>query len=151
MGYTGNQLQTHAIVAKAGVDALAVQCAIELGPRGITSNVIAPGPVAGTEGVDRLYPEGENAEASKAIPSGRLGRVKDIADATVFLFSDAGNWVNGATLVGKCGGPQTTIIADLLKSMEERGECMVRALLTMSHIQSSSYRRMRLPESSRSF
>ena len=41
----------------------------------------------------------EKASASK-IPLGRMGRVRDIADATVYLFSDAGNYVNGEVLIG---------------------------------------------------
>jgi peroxisomal 2,4-dienoyl-CoA reductase len=95
----GNQLMTHAVVAKAGVDALSVQTAIEYGPRGITSNVIAPGAIQGTEGMTRLT--GNDSDAGRDVPSGRLGHVKDIADATIFLFSDAGNYVNGDTLVGE--------------------------------------------------
>ena len=47
--YTGAHLNTHAAVAKAGIDTLSAQLAIELGPCGVTSNVIAPGPIAGTE------------------------------------------------------------------------------------------------------
>ena len=89
------------MVAKAGVDALSVQTAIEQGPRGITSNVLAPGPIVGTEGTDRLIKNGDVSGAGKGIPSGRFGHVKDVADATVFLFSDAGNYINGETLVGK--------------------------------------------------
>lgn len=96
--YTGSPLQTHAIVAKAGVDALAVQVAIELGPRGVTSNIIAPGPIKGTEGMDRLIKDGPNRQLG--IPSGRFGSVKEVADATIFLFSEAANYVNGETLVG---------------------------------------------------
>ena len=90
---------THAVVAKAGVDALSVQTAIEYGPRGITSNVIAPGYILGTEGTARLT--SNQSGAGRDVPSGRLGHVKDIADATIFLFSDAGNYVNGETLVGE--------------------------------------------------
>lgn len=101
LGYTGTPLQTHAIVAKAGVDKLAVQVAIELGPRGITSNVIAPGGVTGTEGTDRLIKNGNDSSVVKSVPSGRLGTVKDMADVVVYLFSDAGNYVNGETIVGK--------------------------------------------------
>lgn len=100
--YTGCPLQTHLAVAKAGVDALSDSLAIELGPRGISSNVVAPGPIAGTEGLERLARK-EDAQGMKAkIPLGRAGTVKDIADATVWLFSDAGNYVNGATIVGTC-------------------------------------------------
>ncbi|EMD92759.1 hypothetical protein COCC4DRAFT_32455 [Bipolaris maydis ATCC 48331] len=100
--YTATPLQSHVGVAKAGVDAMAMSVAIEQGPKGITSNVIAPGPIAGTEGMARLAkPEANKADskAAKTVPIGRWGTVKEIADATVFLFSDAGNFVNGETLV----------------------------------------------------
>lgn len=92
---------THAVVAKAGVDALSVQAAIEYGPRGITSNVLAPGAILGTEGIARLISDSTQGNNGRDVPSGRLGHVKDIADATIYLFSDAGNYVNGETLVGE--------------------------------------------------
>ncbi|KAI9755971.1 MAG: hypothetical protein M1815_004332 [Lichina confinis] len=102
MHYTGCALQSHVSVAKAGIDALSNTMAIELGPRGVTSNVIAPGPIAGTEGLERLAKKGgaaETAAAQAKIPVGRWGQVKDIADATVWLFSDAAGFVNGSTVV----------------------------------------------------
>jgi 2,4-dienoyl-CoA reductase [(3E)-enoyl-CoA-producing], peroxisomal len=106
--YTGAPLQTHVVVAKAGVDALSANVAIEYGPLGLTSNVVAPGPIGGTEGMDRLS-RSEDVEASKRrIPSGRLGTVKEIADATVWLFSDAANYVNGETVVVDGGAWRTT-------------------------------------------
>lgn len=97
--YAGTPLQSHVSVAKAGVDAMAMSVAIEQGPKGITSNVIAPGPIADTEGVARLAKSEGREKAFKAIPSGRYGTVKEIADATIYLFSDSGNYVNGETLV----------------------------------------------------
>jgi peroxisomal 2,4-dienoyl-CoA reductase len=97
--YSGTVLQSHVSVAKAGVDAMSVSIAIEQGPKGITSNVIAPGPIADTEGMERLAQKESRDKAYKAVPSGRYGSVKEIADATVYLFSDAGNFVNGETLV----------------------------------------------------
>ena len=107
--YSGMPLQTHVSVAKAGVDTLSNSVALEFGPQGVTSNVIAPGPIAGTEGMERLSKTNDLAKTSKNIPLGRWGTVKEISDATVFLFSDAGNYVTGQTLVGKydfslCGG-----------------------------------------------
>lgn len=87
------------MAAKAGIDALSSAVCLEQGPFGVTSNIIAPGPIAGTEGMERLAKKDANEEASRQIPSGRMGSVKEIADATVFLFGDAGNYVNGATLV----------------------------------------------------
>lgn len=93
--YTGAALVTHGAVAKAGIDALSSQLAIELGPRGITSNVIAPGPIAGTEGVKRLI----STDTKRQIPLGNFGTLKDMGDAAVYIFSEAGSYVNGATLV----------------------------------------------------
>jgi peroxisomal 2,4-dienoyl-CoA reductase len=100
--HTGLPLQTHVAVAKAGINALSGNLAIELGPLGVTSNVIAPGPIGNTEGMDRLTPHSDTAkDTPRKIPLGRWGSVKDIANATVYLFSDAGSYVNGDVLVGK--------------------------------------------------
>lgn len=98
--YTGGPLNTHGIVAKAGVDALSAQVAIELGPRGITSNVIAPGVIQDTEGEKRLYGH-VREKVARNVPAGRLGSLKDVNNATVFLFSEAGDYVNGAVQVGE--------------------------------------------------
>lgn len=97
--YAGTPLQSHVSVAKAGVDAMAMAVAIEQGPKGITSNVIAPGPIADTEGMARLSTDDHREKSYKAVPTGRYGTVKEIADATIYLFSDSGNFVNGETLV----------------------------------------------------
>ncbi|KAG9776804.1 Peroxisomal 2,4-dienoyl-CoA reductase [(3E)-enoyl-CoA-producing] [Exophiala dermatitidis] len=112
--YTGLPLQTHVAVAKAGVDALSNNVAIEYGPLGVTSNVIAPGPIAGTEGMERLSKQPSKTEKhpSKRIPLGRWGLVKEIADATVYLFSDAANYVTAQTLVVDGGAWRTSGAAD---------------------------------------
>jgi peroxisomal 2,4-dienoyl-CoA reductase len=99
--YTTMPLQTHVSVAKAGVDAMSHSVAVEFGPRGVTSNVVAPGPIGGTEGMERLARSEEARAGMRNIPLGRWGTVKEIADATVYLFSDAGNFVTGQTLVGE--------------------------------------------------
>lgn len=98
---TGKPLQAHVAAAKAGVDQISHAVAIEYGPLGITSNVISPGPIANTEGMDRLASMDEaSVRKSKAgIPLGRWGYVKEIADATVYLFSEAGSYVNGGVQV----------------------------------------------------
>ncbi|KAF1812456.1 sporulation protein SPS19 [Eremomyces bilateralis CBS 781.70] len=106
--YSGTVMQGAPSVAKAGVDALAHSVCLEYGPFGITSNVISPGPISGTEGMERLSKK-ENAAASKRmIPSGRWGTVKEIADSTVYLFSDAANYVNGEILVVDGGAWHTS-------------------------------------------
>ncbi|KAK5127853.1 hypothetical protein LTR85_004970 [Meristemomyces frigidus] len=99
--YKGQPLQAHVAAAKAAVDQISHSIAIEYGPYGVTSNIITPGPIANTEGVERLSKtDPESMKASmKRIPLGRYGEVKEIADATVYLFSEAGSYVNGNTLV----------------------------------------------------
>ncbi|CAI7646773.1 unnamed protein product [Penicillium glandicola] len=97
--YRGMPFQSHVSVAKAGIDALSNSVAIEYGPRGLTSNIIAPGPIAQTEGLERLLPSDALEAYTKAQPLGRFGHVRDIADATVYLFSDTGSYVTGQTLV----------------------------------------------------
>lgn len=99
--YTGMPLQSHVSAAKAGVDSLMASVALEYGPLGVVSNVITPGPIAGTEGMERLAtPEAhQSTAATRAIPSARWGTVRDIADSTVFMFSDAANYINGHVLV----------------------------------------------------
>jgi 2,4-dienoyl-CoA reductase [(3E)-enoyl-CoA-producing], peroxisomal len=100
--YQGMPLQTHAAAAKAGVDQISHHIAIEYGPYGITSNVVTPGPIAGTEGMERLSKQDrstDDVQIRRGIPLGRWGEVKEIADATVYLFAETGSYVNGATLV----------------------------------------------------
>jgi len=91
LDYTGTPMQSHVSVAKAGVDAMAMSVAIEQGPRGVTSNVIAPGPIADTEGVARLLKSEGRDRSAKGIPSGQYGTIKEISDATIYFFSDSGN------------------------------------------------------------
>lgn len=99
--YTGLPLQSHVSAAKAGVDSIMASVSLEYGPMGVCANVIAPGGIDGTEGLERLASStaARSEAATAAIPSGRWGTVRDIADATVWLFSDAANYVNGHTLV----------------------------------------------------
>ena len=97
--YLGTMGQAHASAAKAGVDSLTRTLAVEWGPHGIRVNGIAPGPIHGTEGVRRLTNERSRAIALKNCPLGRMGTTADIANAALFLVSDAASYVNGVTLV----------------------------------------------------
>jgi peroxisomal 2,4-dienoyl-CoA reductase len=97
--YLGTPMQLHVSAAKAGIDALTKNLAVEWGPYGIRVNAIAPGPIADTEGMKRLVPEPIKEKLKKRIPLGRFGLIKDIENAAVFLCSDAASFVNGAILV----------------------------------------------------
>ena len=97
--YLGTPMQLHVSAAKAGVDALTRNLAVEWGRYGIRVNVIAPGPIEDTEGMKRLVPEPIKERLRKGIPLGRFGLIKDIENAAVFLCSDAASFINGAVIV----------------------------------------------------
>ena len=97
--YQGTPLQIHASAAKAGVDAITRNLAVEWGRFGIRAVGIAPGPIAETEGVRRLAPGGISAQMQAAIPAGRFGAIDEIAAAAVFLRSAAAGYITGHTLV----------------------------------------------------
>jgi peroxisomal 2,4-dienoyl-CoA reductase len=99
--YYGIPFQSHVGAAKAGVDALSNALAVEFGPLGIRSNCIAPGAIAGTEGMAKLAPPDVDGSSSfdKKIPLQRLGTTRDIAEATVYLFSPAASYVTGTVEV----------------------------------------------------
>lgn len=97
--YHGTPLQIHASAAKAGVDAVTRNLAVEWGRFGIRVCGIAPGPIADTEGMRRLAP-GELAEKARAaIPAGRFGAIDEVAAAAVFLRSPAAAYISGHVLV----------------------------------------------------
>jgi len=97
--YLGTPMQLHVSAAKAGVDALTRNLAVEWGRYGIRVNGIAPGPIEDTEGMKRLVPEPVKERLVKVIPLGRFGRIADIEKAAVFICSDAASFVNGVVLV----------------------------------------------------
>src|SRR5438552_17581511 len=97
--YLGTPMQLHVSAAKAGVDALTRNLAVEWGRYGIRVNGIAPGPIEDTEGMKRLVPEPVKEKLLKNIPLGRFGRIGDIEKAALFLCSDAASFINGALLV----------------------------------------------------
>ena len=97
--YLGTPMQLHVSAAKAGVDALTRNLAVEWGRYGIRVNAIAPGPIEDTEGMKRLVPEPIKAKLRERVPLGRFGLIRDIENAALFLCSDAANYINGAVLV----------------------------------------------------
>lgn len=92
-------LQVHVCAAKAGVDMITRCLAMEWGRDGIRINSVAPGPIAGTEGMARLAPTPEaEARVNSGVPLGRMGTVDEIADACMFLSSDAARYISGAVI-----------------------------------------------------
>ena len=96
VGATGNPGQANYAAAKAGLVGMSKALAGEVGSRGITVNVIAPGFVE-TAMTDAL-PAEQKDKLTGAIPLGRMGQPADIAAAAVFLASDEAGWITGATL-----------------------------------------------------
>lgn len=91
--------QIHACAAKAGVNQITKCLAMEWGPAGVRVNAVSPGPIGDTEGMVRLAPNEAFAKASKArIPLRDWGTKDDIADACLWLASDASRYVTGAII-----------------------------------------------------
>ncbi len=86
-------------VAKAGVAMLSRQLALEWAPFGIRSNAVSPGMTL-TPMTEAAYTVPGTAEPrNQAIPAGRVGLPKDIADAVLFLASDRADYITGEELV----------------------------------------------------
>jgi 3-oxoacyl-[acyl-carrier protein] reductase len=91
------RVTSHYAAAKAGVVGFTRHLALEVGPDGITVNAVAPGTTA-TERVRALRTAEQSRELAQTIPVRRLGEPSEIAEAILFLASDAASFVNGATL-----------------------------------------------------
>ncbi|MEK8130011.1 SDR family oxidoreductase [Paenibacillus filicis] len=95
----GQMFPTYSVYAgtKGAVEQFTRQLAKELGPKGITINAVAPGPV-NTE----LFTAGKTEEQIKAVGSmnsfGRLGEPDDISSVVLFLAGPASQWVTGQTI-----------------------------------------------------
>lgn len=102
--YTAGWYQIHVSAAKAAVDSITRSLALEWGTDyDIRVNSIAPGPIADTPGMDKLAPEEIENDPRFKQPLYRMGEKWDIAMAAVYLASDAGKFVNGATLTVDAG------------------------------------------------
>ncbi|MEM6478128.1 MAG: SDR family oxidoreductase [Pseudomonadota bacterium] len=96
--------QIHVCAAKAGVDMITKCLAIEWGSEGLRVNSVIPGPIDGTEGMERLAPtEKMRAAVVKSVPMQRMGTPDDVAELCLFLGSDAGRYVSGS-IIGADGG-----------------------------------------------
>jgi 3-oxoacyl-[acyl-carrier protein] reductase len=94
--YIGAPGQANYASSKAGLIGLARSIAREYGPRGITANVVAPGPIA-TDMLDAM-PDDKRAALGAQVPVGRVGTVDEVAAAVTFLASDPAAYITGAVL-----------------------------------------------------
>ena len=96
----------HYATSKAGLIMFSRAAALSLGKYGIRVNSVSPG-VIHREGIEAAWPEGVKRWL-EAAPLGRMGTNTDVADAVLFLVSDASRWITGANLVvdgGVTAGP----------------------------------------------
>jgi len=96
IGLTGNPGQANYAAAKAGIIAFSKSLAREIGTRGITVNVVAPGFI--DTDMTRALPEESKQALLGQIALGRLGESNDIAQAVAFLASPAAAYITGETL-----------------------------------------------------
>lgn len=99
MAYVPFPYQVHVGAAKAGIDMMMRNLALEWGKYGVRANSIVPGPIEGTEGMRRLGGEKYDASRDRSIPLRRFGTVDDIGQAAVFLASPLAAYVTGTVLV----------------------------------------------------
>ncbi|PBJ83258.1 3-oxoacyl-ACP reductase [Lysobacteraceae bacterium NML93-0399] len=96
IGVTGNAGQANYAAAKAGIIAFSKSLAKEIGSRGVTVNVVAPGFIA--TDMTRDLPETSKAALTEQIALGRLGEPDDIAQAVAFLAGPSAAYITGETL-----------------------------------------------------
>lgn len=96
IGVTGNAGQANYAAAKAGIIGFSKSIAKEVGSRGITVNVIAPGFIE--TDMTQALPEAQKELMMGQIALGRFGAPQDIADAVAFLASPAAAYITGQTL-----------------------------------------------------
>ncbi|MDX5151155.1 MAG: 3-oxoacyl-ACP reductase FabG [Acidiferrobacterales bacterium] len=96
VGASGNAGQTNYAAAKAGVMGFSKALAREVGSRGITVNVVAPGFI--DTDMTRALPEEQKQALLSQIPLNRLGSPEEIAKAVAFLASPGAGYITGTTL-----------------------------------------------------
>ena len=96
VGHTGNIGQVNYTASKAGIVAMSKSLSIEYSKKNINVNCISPGFIdtAMTEKIDEKFKE----SIISKIPSGRLGKAEDIANAVIFLASSKSDYINGETI-----------------------------------------------------
>jgi len=96
VGEIGNVGQTNYAAAKAGVIGFTKAAAKELAPRGVTVNAVAPGFI--DTDMTAVLKDNIREKIVEGIPLGALGKPEHVADAVLFLVSDAASYITGQTL-----------------------------------------------------
>lgn len=97
IGIAGNAGQANYAASKAGVIALTKSAAKELASRNINVNAVAPGFIQ--TAMTNVLPEAVKAEMLKRIPLAKLGEVKDVAKAVLFLAGPDSDYITGQVVV----------------------------------------------------
>ena len=109
-GALGLQTRTAYSATKAGMVGMTRTWALELAPKGITCNVVAPGPIQTDMFYDVVEPGSEREKnIAKGIPVQRLGRPDDVARAVMFFSDPANSFITGQTLY-VCGGASVSSV-----------------------------------------
>jgi 3-oxoacyl-[acyl-carrier protein] reductase len=95
-GSSGSAGQANYAAAKAGLVGFTRSVARELASRGITANVVEPGPIA--TAMTDVLPEARRAELAAQVPLGRFGTAEEVASVVAFLCSDESSFVTGAVV-----------------------------------------------------
>ena len=96
VGHTGNVGQANYTASKAGIVAMSKSLAIEYAKKNINVNCISPGFIS-TAMTDKIGEKFKETIIAK-IPSNRLGKPEDVANAVIFLSSDQSDYINGETI-----------------------------------------------------
>ena len=96
VGHTGNAGQANYTASKAGIVAMSKSLAIEYAKKNINVNCISPGFIS-TPMTDQINEKFKEAIIAK-IPSNRLGKPEDVANAVIFLSSGSSDYINGETI-----------------------------------------------------
>ena len=109
--------QAHVGAAKAGIEMLMKDLALEWGPHGIRSNSLVPGPVEGTEGMARLAGDTGDEMWKKAVPLGRYASTAEMGAMAAVLSGPLGAYVTGSQYMvdGGTGLVSTTHISDAVE------------------------------------
>ncbi len=112
--WSGSAFVVPSAMAKAAVHAMTMSLAVEWGPYGIRLNALAPGPIPTDYAWEMLNPTDTSsigATQSDQIPLGRMGTIDELANLTIFAFSDACDYLTGETIAmdgaQRLAGPNT--------------------------------------------